>query len=49
MHILQKSWRKLWPEVITESDQIVDEQNNDTQEIIKDLQKLRSGLPIVTN
>lgn len=42
---LQKSWRKLWPEVITESDQIEDEQNNDTQEIIKDLQSVQPNFP----
>lgn len=42
---LQKSWRKLWPEVMTESDQIEDEQNNDTQEIIKDLQSVQPNFP----
>jgi len=44
-YILQKSWRKLWPEVMTESDQIVDEKNNETQEIIKDLQSVQTNVP----
>ncbi|VEN43486.1 unnamed protein product [Callosobruchus maculatus] len=37
---LRKSWRKLWPEVMTETDQTEDQQNNDSQEIVKDLQTL---------
>ncbi|KAF2890091.1 hypothetical protein ILUMI_16082 [Ignelater luminosus] len=42
---LRKSWRKLWPEVMTESDQIEDEQNYDTQEIVKDLQTVQVNVP----
>lgn len=41
---LRKSWRKLWPEVMTEIDQIEDEQN-DMQEIVKNLQTLNTSIP----
>lgn len=42
---LRKSWRKLWPQVMIENDQTEYEQNNDTQEIVKDLQTLEPNIP----
>lgn len=42
---LKHSWRKLWPEVITEIDQIEDEQN-DMQEIINSLQTIDENIPV---
>lgn len=41
---LRKSWRKFWLEVITESDLMKDEQNNDSQKIIKDLQSIEPNV-----
>lgn len=35
---LRKSWRKLWPQVMSQSDQIKDKHNNDMQGIVNDLQ-----------
>lgn len=40
---LRKSWRKLWPEVMTEIEQTEDGKN-DTQEIVKDLQTLEPNV-----
>ncbi len=43
--MLQKSWHKLWPEVMTKKDQIKDEQNSNTQWIVKDLQTVQVNIP----
>ncbi|KAL4702320.1 hypothetical protein ACJJTC_006926 [Scirpophaga incertulas] len=37
---LRKSWRKLWPEVMNENDQVDNDQNSDTQIIVKEVQTL---------
>lgn len=42
---LRKSWRKLWPQVMTENEHTEDEQNNDALEIVKDLQTLEPNVP----
>ena len=41
---LQKSWRKLWPEVMIESEQTGNEQDTDTPEIVNDLQTLQHDI-----
>lgn len=41
---LRKSWRKLWPAVMIENEPTEDGQN-DTQEIVKDLQTLVPNVP----
>lgn len=40
---LRKSWRKLWPDVMIEREQIEDKEN-DTQEIIKDIQRVQPNI-----
>ena len=42
---LRKSWRMLWPEIMDENDRMDDEQNNDTQEIVNDLQSIQPNVP----
>ena len=43
---LQKSWHKLWPEVMIESEQIGNEQDTDTAEIVNDLQNLQHDIQV---